>query len=53
MGGTSVTDNTCKVCGARFMSRQELDHHNESAHIAGKKAGEAMSKEDHKEQKPM
>jgi len=35
------------------MSRQELDHHNESAHIAGKKAGEAMSKEDHKEQKPM
>ena len=53
MGGKSVTDNTCKVCGARFMSRQELDHHNESAHIAGKKAGEAMSKEDHKEQKPM
>ena len=48
-----MVDNTCKICGAKLMSRQDLERHNETAHSAGKKAGEAMPKEERKEQNPM
>jgi hypothetical protein len=38
-----MQENTCKQCGTRFGSRQELDRHNETAHMMGRKGGEEMS----------
>ena len=48
-----MQDNVCKICGARLVSRQELDKHNEELHGFGKKGGEEMPKEERKEQRPM